>query len=415
MARFRSDAPLPQIDDAAVPADVLLQPEAAELLAVAVEAAGGAVRTVTPRQVTYHPGRSLTVRYDGSVAWNNGRHTTESFVATAGGRRAKGATLVDDGEHSVAVWRVPHDPHLPGLASALDAAEVRRLLHELGAPVPHARPRLRAYRPGRRAVIEIDAPGARLFLKVVRPPNAESLYRRHVLLADHVPVPRSLGWSPELGIVALQALGGRTLRTVLTGSGGLPNSHALLALLDALPSPAGLEAVRAGWQSTRFASIIAAVRPDLGSRVQALGGVLAEVESALAAEQWLEAVHGDFHEAQLLVDGGRVTGLLDVDTYGQGYRIDDLATMIGHLSMLATGSPHRTAIERYAARLLQSFDALVDPVRLREATAAVVLGLATGPFRVLERGWPERTERCVALSEEWLASAQRVRGRAVHG
>ena len=32
--------------------------------------------------------------------------------------------------------------------------------------------------------------------------------------------------------------------------------------------------------------------------------------------------HGDFYEANLLVDGGEITGLLDVDAVGPGFRRD---------------------------------------------------------------------------------------------
>jgi len=48
---------------------------------------------------------------------------------------------------------------------------------------------------------------------------------------------------------------------------------------------------------------------------------------------------------------------------------------------------------------------VTDPVSLRLRTAAVVLGLATGPFRVQEANWPAVTERRIALSEEWVLSA----------
>jgi hypothetical protein len=40
--------------------------------------------------------------------------------------------------------------------------------------------------------------------------------------------------------------------------------------------------------------------------------------------------------------------------------------------------------------------------------ADVVLGLATGPFRVLEPDWPATTDARIALAERWAASARRV-------
>jgi hypothetical protein len=120
------------------------------------------------------------------------------------------------------------------------------------------------------------------------------------------------------------------------------------------------------------------------------------------------AVQGDFHEAQLLVQRQRICGLLDVDTYGLGHRVDDLATLIGHLAILALTSSRRSSIERYAAGLLAGFDPTVNPVLLRYAVADVMLGLATGPFRVLEPAWPANTDARIALAERWAASARRV-------
>lgn len=408
MAHRRAPQDVPALTDPSVPAEALLGPGAPALLAAAVAAGGGELRSLTPRQTTYHPGRSLTVRYDAAVRWRTGPVTNEMLVAAAGGRVPAGALVLDDGDHQVAVWRVPSDPYLPGLAPALDSATVRRLLGDLGAPVAECTPRLRAYRPGRRAVIEITAPGARLFLKVVRPRLAAALHDRHRLLADHVPVPRSLGWSDELGLVALQAVGGVTLRRALDQRRGLPAGPGLTGLLDRLPEPGGGSQPVVGWHTGRFATLIAAVAPDLAERVGALSEELAAAEET--AELPAVPVHGDFHEAQLLVDGGRITGLLDVDTFGRGRRVDDLATLIGHLSTLAVSSPRREAIERYAAKLLDTFDRSVDPVLLRHAVASVVLGLATGPFRVLEPAWRTTTARRVRLAERWLVSARRLAG-----
>lgn len=405
MARPRPTPRSAALEDPSLPMSTMLGGAARGLLAAAVGAGGAELRSAMPRQASYEPGRSLTVRYD-TVRWPSGLVAQEMLVATTRRSLHAGALVLDDGDHQVAVWRVPHDPALPGLAAALDPDRARLLLAELGAPVVSATPRLRAYRPGRRAVVEVSAPGARLYLKVVRPVAAHDLHRRHVLLANQVPVPRSLGWSPELGLVALQAVAGRTLRCALDQRRGLPGGAGLIDLLDRLPDPGALAGSGSGWQSARFAGVIRAVAPCLAGQVDALAGELGAAEVSL--DEALVPSHGDFHEAQLMVDGGRITGLLDVDTFGPGRRLDDLATLIGHLATLAVGSPRRSTIERYAARLLEHFERTVDPARLRYAVAAVVLGLATGPFRVLEPGWRAATARRVALSEQWLASATRL-------
>lgn len=411
MAGLTPLADLPALDDPVVPAASLLGRDAGGLLAAAIGQAGGELRSAVARQASYQPGRSLTVRYDAAVRWAGGGVTNEMLVARVGRHLPAGALVLDDGDTQVAVWRVPHDPDLPGLAPALDPHRLRRLLADLGADVASATPRLRAYRPGRRGVVEVSAPGARLFLKVVRPAVVEGLHRRHVLLSDHVPVPASLGWSPELGLLALQALDGRTLRATLDQRRGLPGSAGLLAILDELPDAAGVTGPAMAWRAPHFAALVASVAPELGPRVRRLAEELQEAEAK--ASEPLVPVHGDLHEAQILVDGGRITGVLDVDTFGLGRRVDDLATMIGHLATLAIGSPRRQVIERYASELLDAFDRKVDPVLLRKATAAVVLGLATGPFRVLEPRWRAATSRRVGLAEQWLASAHRLTRRSV--
>lgn len=407
-----SDAP-PVLADPAVPAEHLLGAGAADVIAAAVAPGGGEVLGTRPTGTTYHRGRSLTVRHEASVRWEGGRRTTEELVLASGRTAPDGALVVSDGTHDIVVWRVPDDPWLPGLAAALDPVRVGRLLVGLGFPDVELRCRTRAYRPGRRAVVEVTGPGVRAFLKVVRPRSAEALHRRHEALAGPVPVPASMGWSPEHGIVVLQALPGRTVRQALRTTGALPRPAGVVGLLDALPSTlsgAPLEDRGAPWRVDEFADHVAAIAPELADRTGALKAGLAPFHAEAEAEPAVP-VHGDLYEAQLLVDGGRVVGLLDVDTFGLGRRVDDLATYVGHLVVLAPTMPaSRSRVDAHARRLLDGFDRVVDPALLRAGVAAVVLGLATGSFRVLEPRWRVHTEARIALAEEWLASAVRVRG-----
>ena len=116
--------------------------------------------------------------------------------------------------------------------------------------------------------------------------------------------------------------------------------------------------------------------------------------------------HGDLHEAQLLVEGSRVVGVLDVDGAGPGRRVDDLATLLGHLVALGDAVPRRrAAIDRWRGRLQPAFECAVDPVDLRRTTAAALVGLATGPFRVQAPAWRQQVRRRIALAEAWATSA----------
>lgn len=403
----RTPTDLPVLDDPAVPAADILGDGAPAVLAAVLEPVGATAERLVPAQTSYYPGRSLSVRHEVTVRWADGTRTTESMVLASGRRAPEGAFTVTDGTHEVVVWRVPHDPWLPGLAPALEPDVVAPLLAGIGLEAPSLRTTMRAYRPGRRAVVEVTGAGVRSFLKVVPTRSVEALHRRHEALAGAVPVPHSLGWSAEHGIVVLQALPGRTLRQAMLARFGLPGPGALLRVLDALPAVDAAGARSVDWRAGEFGTLLSAVMPELAGRTAALADGMAPFE-ARAGDEPIVPVHGDFYEAQLLVDGGAVTGLLDVDTFGPGRRVDDLATMIGHLSVLALGSPRRAVIERYAARLLDGFDRTVDPALLRAAVAGVVLGLATGPFRVLEPNWRHHTHARVELAERWLASAERV-------
>lgn len=401
-------ADTPALDDPAVPGEHLLGPGAPEVIAAALAEVGATVESSTPTGTAYQRGRSLTVSHDVAVRWADGRRTTEHIVLH-GGRRTppEGAFVMSDGELDIVVWRVPADPWLPGLAAAIDPDRVGPLLAGLGFPAEDLQTRIRAYRPGRRAVVEVWGPGTRAFVKVVRPSRAEALHERHAALDTVAEVPASLGWSAEHGIVVLQAMPGRTARQILAGSGPLPSGAELLSVLDSLPPTD--EAPHKGWRLEEFRDHISTVHPDIADRVAELTDGLAPFEAEVAAEPSV-SVHGDLYEAQVIVDGGRVVGLLDVDTFGPGRRIDDLATYVGHLVVLATTMPGREErILGHARDVLAQFDATVAPDLLRAAVAAVILGLATGSFRVLDDDWPRHTAHRIELAHQWLESARSVR------
>jgi hypothetical protein len=117
------------------------------------------------------------------------------------------------------------------------------------------------------------------------------------------------------------------------------------------------------------------------------------------------------YESQLLVRGGRISGLLDVDTAGAGLRADDLANFAAHLSVLTLVADRPKRIKRYGAALLDHAEQHHDPGDLRRRIAAAVVGLATGPFRVLEPHATQHTLRRLELAGEWLASADRADGQ----
>jgi hypothetical protein len=327
-------------------------------------------------------------------------------LAACTGDIPAGALVLGDDTDRVAVWRFPHDPALPGLVSACDEVAVARLLEETGLGGGPVRLRTRAYRPRRRAVIEAVGPRGRLFIKVVRPERVEALHGRHrMLVHGGIPAPQSLGWTHQ-GILVLQALPGCTLRRALRSRKTLiPAGGDILALLDRLPQELAEGTPRRSWldKAPHYAAVIGAALPTEAARAARL----AEALTTAAGPAWAGPVHGDFYESQLLVDRGRVCGLLDVDTAGAGDKLDDLACLLGHLSVLGQSDRDRAPIiNRAGAGYLRAFEAAVPPGELRRRVAAVVLSLATGSHRVQERDWSAATRRRLDLAESWLASAQ---------
>jgi Ser/Thr protein kinase RdoA (MazF antagonist) len=113
-----------------------------------------------------------------------------------------------------------------------------------------------------------------------------------------------------------------------------------------------------------------------------------------------EPTHGDFHEGQIFVRNGHVSGILDIDTVGPGRRADDLACLIAPLSTVQRMNTRQA--ERVHA-LLRSwvpvFDERVDPTELRLRAAAVIISLATGPYRSQEPHWERETHQIVDAAE----------------
>ena len=383
---------------------VLLGDSAVDVLTAAGAAAGFTVDEASASQVRYVPGRYVTVQYRTKLTEASGRSSAPMLVATSGIDVPEGTPIISADDITIAVWRFPRDPFLPGLAAALDEKAAVDLLTRLGARTTTVRLRARSYRATRRAVVEARAEAETVYMKVLRPSRVEALQSRHASLARHVPVPHSLGWSRDLGIVAMQGLHGRTLRQAIeAGEFELPSPQALVALLDQFPEPGpDASTVKGAYQrSGDHARLIGAVLPE--SKEQ-LDGIVPRVVAATIQEPPV-AVHGDFHSSQVLIDAGRVVGLVDVDTAGVGQRTDDLANLIGQLSTLTLVSSQPLAIETYIAELLAHFDRITDPAALRLRIAAVVLGLATGPFRVQSNDWTEETWSRLALARKWVAAA----------
>jgi hypothetical protein len=369
-------------------------PEAQALLATAADAAGLTLERSQVRSVHERAGRSVSTVHEATV--RVGDDTREVVLVTHVDRRVypDGAFVLGRGTERVAVWRFPNDPYLPGLPSAISTERVRELLDRLGAPAGEVTLYTRAYRPSRRAVVEvrIEAPGAAgrvLYLKVLAGDRATELAGVHRALTPFAPVPGVVGVAERQGILALEALPGRTLRAALVEGWALPSASSLVDLAARVAS-SGLVSRRdpRGFADPRrHVAGLAALVPERRSELEQLAAAAATLDGPLVP------VHGDLHDGQLLLDDdGHVTGLLDVDGAGTGLLVQDVGNLVAHIEVVGEIWPDAAArASTYAGEVAAAFQPLVGEEALARATAGAWIGLATGPYRAQDEDWQERT------------------------
>ena len=103
----------------------------------------------------------------------------------------------------------------------------------------------------------------------------------------------------------------------------------------------------------------------------------------------------------------QVSGLIDVDSIGPGYRVDDLACLLGHMSVLPHLAPK--AYPHVAQDLAQwsaACEMFVDPVALNARCAGVVLSLIAGAKRMDGREWRNDALGRLATAEWWVGRAE---------
>lgn len=319
--------------------------------------------------------------------------TTEALSARRGLIRIKLRRADTREKITVSGWKDPQDPGLPGLGTALD---VHRVAEQWADGDRLVELRTIAYRPLRRAVIKVgfETRGPvhaqrTVFLKVQRLGQARPLMHRHLILqAAGLPVPAVLG-EPHLHIVALAGMPGDSLGHALRADGAAGIEPAeLIGLLDQLPAEVMELEARSAWSDKlhRYAQAAAATLPD---HAEAIRELVAEIDEVLACSERGELVptHGDFYESNLLVHGGQLHGLLDLDSLGPGYRVDDLACLLGHLGVLPSVGGAVGHLPGALERFGQEFSAAVDPAALWARAAAVAVSLIAGARTPGKTGW----------------------------
>jgi len=393
--------------DPALPAlPVVLGAEAQDLLDAAIpppDSAGPAVL----RRVGWRPGRSLNALFarPTEVAAAGGSAHHEELMVASVDRGTGGG----DGTE-IFIRGAFDDPDLPGLRSTMSGADLDDWLDAMGVTAGLSERRLIAYRPGRRAVVEVRRGEQRLFVKIVRPGATGQMRGRHEEFGRIAPVPRILGTADAAGIVVMQALDGETAwGALMRGRTVDPAAiHELLARIHELPVSERVVASpieRVDAHVRELSLLLPEEAPRLAALAEAIGP---EGQPATTT------IHGDLHGGQFLVAGGAVVGLLDLDVVGMGRPADDPANALAHIAALIPTSeggapviaPWLEPMVRFANDFLALSDTIHDPVDLRRRIAAALLGLAAAQFQSVAPDWPGAIRQRLAAAESWLESSR---------
>ncbi|MCF2705906.1 phosphotransferase [Arcanobacterium haemolyticum] len=397
--------------------------EGADLAFLTGAGAGDILRSALPAGVVmrswqvhsqhHRPGAGVSVGYAvvlDEPCGGGGYERRETYMCASTARltRRTGVVSVNLGGITVNVWEFPADPELPALARACSQST---LSEAIGRDVSVE---LLGYRPTRRAVVRAkDDEGVVAFAKVVRPNQVEALSSRYAVLSrGAVPSPALLFTDPD-GLVVTSCVDGVPLANALSRGLGVraPGMfRALVRALDGLPEAVTRFRRRPAWsdRAEHYAHAAATVLPQDERRCfQVAHDVFTLMDESDPGP--VVPVHGDFYEANVFVDPSqpRITGLIDVDSIGPGYRVDDLACMLGHMSVLPHLAPasYPHVVDDLRVWVDQA-EKLVDPVALNARCAGVVLSLVAGAKRQGSESWQEDARGRLSTAEAWIERAE---------
>lgn len=231
------------------------------------------------------------------------------------------------------VWQFPNDPELPALADAADVAIMRNVWpekSELAAKIV-------VYRPTRRAVLEYSSRGETFgFAKIVHPRQGPELIRRTRAVAQgESPVPPIIYATDDGMVVSAQAKG-QPLSNIIAfdHARAIGLLDVLADALNKLPKPVVDLDRHLSW-TDRVASYAHTATEILPQYADDIARVHAWIKSVVVdTAEPVVATHGDFFEANIFVDDDDRLTLIDLDHVGPGYRNDDWACLLAHVSVL---------------------------------------------------------------------------------
>lgn len=406
------------IDDPLLPAAVHLTGEFADdVIRPAIAHAGGTLAGYRCTGVHYRPAHDLIARFRVDIDWGDGERRRETIYVGTTRRGAHPGTIPvsassDGADLAAGVWRWPFDPLLPALEPVVRAPSELLVRHGVisaasTASSPSISTSVAAYRPTQRAVLRLRGHDTTWFAKVVRPSETEAIIRRHEVLREHgLPVPEIVASESEIGLVVLAELSGATLRDLVKADApAWPPPRTLADIVRRLQTVSAddLTSMRSRLSDgPHHTALLASVLPAERDRLARLDDRLRLALDTMSERDSL-FVHGDLHERQLIVDGGEIVGLLDIDECGRGDPLDDVAVPVAHLRYRALTAANSRRIHRYADELIAELAASIDPADAAIGSAAVLAGLATSPFRAQTDGWEQRVVDVLDLVDEVLA------------
>lgn len=391
---------------------ILAGPSAGEMLNLAL-GKDGIVRSWHVHAVNHRPGASVSVGY--SVVWDkfhgaDQRVREDLYLVASTAKihpdrlaRAGAKTLYAD-DLPVHLWEFPKDPDLPALELACDPEPLSDLVGE------RVDVELLGYRPTRRAVLRVEGESELLFAKVVRPDTVEALLQRHIAFEKaKLPAPRVTRSTAD-GLVLTTTVRGTPLSAAYVRGKNLDATFTSLSeTLDALPMIGRGLKRRPAWadRCEHYADAAGASLPEIADRARAAATAIRRYRTE-ADYGPLVPTHGDFYEANVLVSPttGHVSGLLDLDSFGPGYRADDWGCLLGHLSVLPSLNEKYKHVGSITDRWFERARTEVDPVALAASTAGVVLSLVASARQRGRSNWQKQALARLGVVEGWLATAR---------
>jgi Ser/Thr protein kinase RdoA (MazF antagonist) len=310
------------------------------------------------------------------------------------------------------------DPSMPGLDRAADAATVTGRLAGLAGPAATWSVEPVRYRGGSRCVLRYDArmaAGARSAYAKAFSAREFPAAARAIDTLSRVPalagvVPHVLAVWPDLRVVVVAAVPGRSASTVLGDPALAPSAAAGLGR--------ELGSLVAGFHRQSFASAPTATAAD---RICTMTAELAPTRCADAelGERCADVVdglrrrlprrpaevlaHGALRTGQVVVGADGHLTVLDLDGVCRSEPGRDLGTVLAHLTWAGLRDPGlQPTLEQARAAFVSTYEEAagpVDPASLRWWCAAGLLQVAARRYRRLETRWWPLTTGLVEAAE----------------